>query len=436
MDSVIVLGAGLAGLGCARELPGCRVFEAAAQVGGHASSHSLGGAWFDQGAHICHSKDADFLAMVRAAAGRVHGIAPSVVHNYWQGAWLTYPVQNNLHELPLPLRSQALVDLIDAHVGRDADGHGDQANYRAWCLAQYGRTLTEQFYDVFTAKYWRVPAAELATDWLSGRLVPSQLPRIIQGAFGPESEEQTVFARFHYPAHGGFFGFFRALYAGLPIACGEGAVELDVRRKQVVFAGGRREPFDALASSIPLTALVSITRGVPAELRDAAAKLRATQLLCVNLVVARPRLRACHWCYIYDPEIEAARVSFPSNLAPGTLPDDCTALQAEIFRGPDEEVPEDALVETTVRQMAKLFHFDAGEVRAVGHLFVPRAYVISDHRRAAAVAAIRGWFEEHGVYTMGLYGRWKYVWSDEAYRQGRQTALQIRERCRVSRKSA
>ena len=46
MESVIVLGAGLAGLGCARELPGCRVFEAAAEVGGHAASHPLGGAWF------------------------------------------------------------------------------------------------------------------------------------------------------------------------------------------------------------------------------------------------------------------------------------------------------------------------------------------------------------------------------------------------------
>jgi hypothetical protein len=26
---------------------------------------------------------------------------------------------------------------------------------------------------------------------------------------------------------------------------------------------------------------------------------------------------------------------------------------------------------------------------------------------------------------MGLYGRWKYVWSDEAYRQGREVAQHI-----------
>ena len=59
--NVIVLGAGLAGLGFARHCPGCRVFEAEAAPGGHARSHEFAGAWFDQGAHICHSQDEAWL---------------------------------------------------------------------------------------------------------------------------------------------------------------------------------------------------------------------------------------------------------------------------------------------------------------------------------------------------------------------------------------
>jgi protoporphyrinogen oxidase len=434
MERVIVLGAGLAGLGFCRELPDCQVFEAAPHVGGHAWSHALGGAWFDQGAHICHSKDTAFRALVMQAAGRVHDIAPSVVGNYWRDRWMTYPVQNNLHELPLPLRAQALVDLLQGHLTR-CEGAAEPADYRAWCLAQYGRTLTEQFYDVFTRKYWRVGAEELATDWLGGRLLPSQLARVVRGAFAAEAETQAAFVRFHYPSQGGFFEFFRRLYDDMPVTCGSAAVELDAKQQYVIFTSGRREAFGYLASSMPLPALVGITRDVPAELRAAAGKLRHTQLLCVNLIVDRPRLTNCHWFYVYDPDIEAARVSVPTNLAPGSLPDGRTALQAEVFRRDDEPMPIAALVERTVAQLGRLLHFGGSDIRVIGHHHVPRAYILSDRNRGPAVAALRSWFEERGVYTMGLYGRWQYVWSDEAFRQGRETALQIKARA-GARKSA
>ena len=75
--------------------------------------------------------------------------------------------------------------------------------------------------------------------------------------------------------------------------------------------------------------------------------------------------------------------------------------------------------------------FAAGEIRQAGHIHVRRAYVISDHCRAHAAAALLEWLEERGIYSMGLYGRWKYIWSDEAYRQGRQTAERIAERLHI-----
>jgi protoporphyrinogen oxidase len=422
-EGVVVLGAGLAGLGCARALPGCRVFEAKEHVGGHAYSHPLDGVAFDEGAHICHSKDEAFLRLIRAAAGRVVE-SPSVVRNSWRGAWLSYPVQNHLHQLPLLLRVAALTDLVLAQTQAGAD----PADYLAWCRRQYGTCLTDTFYRPFTHKYWRVGLEELATDWLAGRLLPAQLPRIVAGTFGPQLEDGPVFARFHYPARGGFFAFFAPLYDGLAIHTNERAVEIDLRRRTVAFASGRREPYDFLASSIPLPQLVAICKDVPAALREQAARLRHTQMVCVNLIVDVPALTDCHWFYVYDEDVAAARVSLPSNLAPGCAPPGTTALQGEVFRRQDEACDVAAIEEDTVADLARLLHFDARDVRLAEARHVRHAYVISDHARAGAVEHCLGWLEERNVYSMGLYGRWRYVWSDAAFRQGEETATAIRRR--------
>jgi protoporphyrinogen oxidase len=193
--NVVVLGAGLAGLGFARHYPGCRVFEAESEPGGHARSHEFAGAWFDRGAHICHSQDKVWLDLV-TAGGPMNEMTRSVVLNHKAGHWFAYPVQNHLADLPEADREAALSDFLSAqehYAGRTPK------NYEEWCRFQYGDFLTENFYRLYTAKYWHVPMAELATDWLGGRLLPSQVETIVAGARGHQEETQAVFRTFRYP---------------------------------------------------------------------------------------------------------------------------------------------------------------------------------------------------------------------------------------------
>jgi protoporphyrinogen oxidase len=65
--------------------------------------------------------------------------------------------------------------------------------------------------------------------------------------------------------------------------------------------------------------------------------LRHTKLLCVNMVIDKQDLTKNHWCYIYDQDIGAARVSFPSNLAPTSVEGGHSTLQGEVFRRDDED---------------------------------------------------------------------------------------------------
>ena len=63
--NTIILGAGLTGLGAARELPGSVVYEAKDHPGGHVYSHHQGGLHFDEGAHICHAKDPEWVELLK-----------------------------------------------------------------------------------------------------------------------------------------------------------------------------------------------------------------------------------------------------------------------------------------------------------------------------------------------------------------------------------
>ena len=420
--NIVVLGGGLAGLGFARHVPGARVFEAEAEPGGYARSHEFAGVWFDRGAHICHSQDSEWLRLV-GAGGPLHEMAASVVLNHKAGRWFAYPVQNHLADLPPAERDDALKSFLEAqekYRGREPK------NYEEWCRFQYGDYLLENFYRLYTAKYWHVPMAELATDWLGGRLLPSQVETILAGARGRQAEPQAVFRTFRYPRSGGFFGLVKHLYAGVDLRLNKRAVRVDAARRRVEFADGAVEDYDTLVATIPLPELAGMVPDAPPEIREAAGRLRALRHYCVNFVVARGDLSPANWCYIYDPDIAVSRVSFPLSLAGEKA--GRTAIQAEVFTPAAARPDPESLRDRAVADLARMLGFSAQEVLAAEVRGYPVSYVVSDLNRAAAVGRIRTWLRGRGIETAGLFGAWEYLWSDRAFASGRRLAEQLEGR--------
>lgn len=405
-------------MAAAAELPGSILFEAKEHPGGHCWSHEQHGVFYDEGAHICHAKDEAWLQRLFANAGKVITVPQSRVANHWHGHWTTYPVQNHLRELPPALRIQALSDLVSAQV--EYQGR-TPAHYAEWIRFQYGAFLAEQFYREYTDKYWRTPMEAMDLDWLAGRLLPSQIARIVHGAIAPHEEKQSVFSTFHYPAKGGFYAFFKPMTESLDIRLNARLVDVDARRKTLRFEDGRTTSYNRLISTIPLPDLVAAMREAPDRIRSCARELRHTRLLVVNILVKKPALSPHHWFYIYDREVDVSRVKVMSNLTPEGCPPDCTALQTEIFRRDDEPLDRDRLSAKAVQDMARLLGFDAQrDVAAVDHIDVSHAYPIPLLGRAAAVEHIVEWLNGQGIESVGLYGRWKYLWSNEAFAAGRE----------------
>lgn len=421
----IILGGGLCGLGCAKHLPDSVIYEAKPHRGGHVFSHEQGGVFFDEGAHICHAKDEDWLKLLYDNAGDVVKMNQSKVSNYWHGRWVTYPVQNHLRDLPEDLRIRALSEIVAAQM---TVGDADPKNYDEWCRAQYGESLTEKFYKEYTEKYWRTTMKEMDIDWLAGRLLPSQIERIVHGAIAPLDEKQSVFSTFHYPARGGFYAFFEKMYDDVDIQLDSKVVEVNPAARTVTFANGNTVAYERLVSTIPLNDLVKSIRGVdvPGAVMEATTKLRHTQLIGVNIIVNKPCSVPYHWFYIYDSDIDVSRVKIMSNLIPDTTPAGKTVLQTEIFRRDDEAFDVEALKKKAVNDLGGMLGFDPGaDVDEVHHVHASHAYPIPMLGRIQAVDAILEWLETQDIHSAGLCGKWKYVWSNQAFEAGKEAAEKV-----------
>jgi hypothetical protein len=60
----------------------------------------------------------------------------------------------------------------------------------------------------------------------------------------------------------------------------------------------------------------------------------------------------------------------------------------------------------------------ADEVAATRVLHVPHAYPVPTHRRDAIVSYARRWPEDQGIESVGRFGQWAYINSDEAMARG------------------
>jgi protoporphyrinogen oxidase len=421
-SSVVILGAGLSGVACARKLRGSRVFEAKSYIGGHSASHAFDGFHFDEGAHICHSKDEDFLDRIGVKTRSDIVDVASKTANWDGGSWLPYPVQNHLHALPTQARIVALKDFVNAQIAQA--GAPAPLDYESWCFSQYGRYLTETYYRRYTEKYWRMTMAEMDTDWFSGRLMPSQVDSVLAGTIASQVDRQPVFRQFRYAAQGGFLALMQPLLDGIEVTLSEPAVRIDHKKKKVTFASGREETYETLVSTIPLPMLIGMMTEVPQKVFTATAQLKWTQLICINFVVARANVVPWHWFYIYDSDIEASRVSVPSHLS--LHMGDETLIQAEVFRRCDEPFDLDNLREKVVGELCPVLGITRAEISAVEARHVPFGYVIPCLGHAAASAEIIAWLKMQSIETAGLFGHWKYMWSDEAYRSGEQAADRVK----------
>jgi protoporphyrinogen oxidase len=276
----------------------------------------------------------------------------------------------------------------------------------------------------------------MSTEWVGPRLYQAKLEEVLTGALNSQSPNIHYVQDYRYPRHGGFAAFLTGLTRASQIQLDHQVTAIDPKQREIQIRGGRSTAYDGLVSSLPLTELVPMIRGVPEDVLDAARRLACTSVVLVNLGIDREDVSASSWIYYYEEEFSFSRVSFPRTFSPHVVPPGCSSIQAEVYFSdkykPLKGKPEDCIDPAIdgLRRSGVLRPDDRIVYREA--MFIPYANIIFDLDRKAALATVHGYLDDIGIAYCGRYGEWGYLWSDEAFVSGERAAMKTLQRTVVA----
>jgi protoporphyrinogen oxidase/glycosyltransferase involved in cell wall biosynthesis len=457
-----IVGAGPTGLSAAYHLGADTVLlERHASVGGWCRSVQQHGFTFDCAGHIMFSDDPYVLALYDILLGSNQHWQLREAWVYSKAVYTRYPFQGALYGLPPAVISECIMGAVEARYGAGAAGAegagrhfpvadccadgttdlscapaalaGQPANFEAFIYQVWGAGIARHFAIPYNKKIWTVPLTDMETSWLGGRVPLPDLAQIIEGALSPVAKPMGPNARFGYPKQGGF----QALMNGfLPHIEGEVSLNAEVAHvdpagHMLALADGRRIRYQQLISTMPLPELVTlIGAAAPPAVRDAARGLQHISIRCVNLGVARPGLTDKHWIY-YPEEPIFHRIFVQGNASPECNAPGGFGLTCEISYSRHKPLPCDGaqLIGRCVADCIAVGLLTTDDVLLTSSMVdMPYAYVVYDHQRAANVATVRSWLEQHDITLAGRYSEWEYYNSDHAFLAGKKAAEQVRDR--------
>lgn len=412
----IVIGAGPAGLGAALALgDSAVVLESRETVGGLCRSLTLDGATFDLGGHSFTSPHPHIRRLVFDALEM-----EEQNRDAWcwvNGEWVRYPFQQHFSELRNPDASNACQIGLEA-----ANDWRDAAHFDEYLNRRFGPGITELFMRPYNRKLWGADLTRLGTDWVSERVAApmgdGESCVSNNGRRVPLPKDAVI----AYPAKGGFGEIFQALARRVAdLRVGQCVTSIDPQTSTLRTATGETASWRRLISTLPLPVLLRMIPNVPAAINSAVSELEALPLILVMLVLDGRHEDLRQRIYCPDENIIGHKIVLSHNSSQWLRALPRHGIQVEIsefspFSGHHDVK---ALVNAVVAGLLRMGVIPSAEyVRCHKVLRIPLGYPVQTHSRSEIVTLAREWLGERNIFTLGRFGEWAYVNSDEALYRG------------------
>lgn len=424
---VAIVGAGLAGMSAAHHLRRFgiehRIFERERRAGGHVITLEDEGYRFDRTGHLLHLRDEEMRDTILKWIGYDHAVVQRRSAIWSNGVYTRYPYQANTYGLPPMVAYECLLGFIKARMS----GHSEQpGTFEDFCLAHFGEGISKHFMIPYNCRLWGVQPHEITAEWCS-RFVPlPTLEDVVAGAVGLHDRELGYNTEFVYPRLG-IGTLSDAMAESLPhIEYESVPTVIDASRKALVLRGGREITYSALISSAPLDQLCALVQEAPADVREAASKLRCNALYYLDVALDVPCGQPYHWVYVPEERYPFYRVGCYSHFSSAMAPPGKSCLYIELVDRQDPDlsrlVPQisDSLVE--MRIIARPEQITFARKRKIDY-----AYVIFDHSYFQSVATVQRFLGDHAILSTGRYGGWNYSSMEDALLSGRDAAQRALE---------
>jgi protoporphyrinogen oxidase len=278
----------------------------------------------------------------------------------------------------------------------------------------------------YNSKLWGAHPRDITAAWCS-RFVPlPKLEDVLAGAVGLNDRELGYNTDFLYPMRG-IGELTTALAADLlpNIRFQHAPKAIDYRRRRLLFEDGE-QPYEVLISTAPLDALLALLLDAPAEIRDAARRLRCNPLYDLDVALDRPIGMPLHWVYVPEERYPFYRVGCYSQFSEQMAPAGKAGLYVELSsrQPPDIKalLPEVAAGLCEMKLISSPGDIRFAELRRIDH-----AYVVFDHNYFASLDTIRPFLREQRIVSSGRYGGWNYSSMEDALLFGQKAAADARE---------
>lgn len=420
-NEIIILGAGIAGLGAAYKLSNCDksciILEKDNTYGGLCGNFTIEGFRFDRFVHFSFAKSEVVNLIFNKGCSEVFRHIPNA-YNLYKGIWLKHPAQNNLYPLSKEIKDAVIKDFVLRPIDVDSSSI---TNYEQWLRFQFGNYFSEHFPIPYTKKYWMVEAKELETRWVGSRegsrLYQPSIEEVIQGCQSSDTPITYYSKEMRYPKKGGYKQFLSELVKNQKIIYNEYVIEIIPSQKTLKTISGNEYHYSRLISSLPLPLIIDMIPNIPIKVLKATKQLRCTCGYQISIGLKTMNIPPYLWWYIYDEDILPARVYSPSLKSPDNAPKGCSSLQLEIYCQRDQYT-KNKLISHSIGKLISLGIIKQEDILFVDIRFEPYANVIFDHNIYKARKIIRNYLASVGIETIGRFGEWGYLWSDESLLSG------------------
>ncbi len=403
------------------------MLERSREVGGLSRSIEIEDGVFDIGGHCFHSPHPEVLALVRGLMQEGWHEQSRDARVWVSGQLIPYPFQSHFEMLD----DQTIVEDCRGHVV-DFESVAASGSFEEWIIRRFGNGVANNFMLPYNSKQWACELKDMSCEWVKERVVTDTGDG--GGAIHAKPARQPLQSdsRVAYPAKGGFGAIFVALAAKCErIELGEDVVKIDLAKRAVHTAAGRIWPWGRLVSTIPLPLLLGCIDGCPDRIVDLGSKLRAVSLKILLILAKLRDGRVPQRIYIPDHEIPPHKVTFNHTSSPSLSERRNHAIMCEVSYSTFKPAKSDAVVlsETVAWLIANRFIESSDDIATQRVIDVRYGYPVPTHARSAILSQITSYLEQQQIYTIGRFGAWSYVNSDECIHQGMELARRLSGIC-------